>query len=342
MLEQEHGDTPSSTQAQRRCKQQHALTLRTQWWLTRGGLISFGSSSSGCGYRRPARTGPGLVQAGRGAGSGHTWPGACRVLLQGGAGAEGPWGEQPLRPCALFHQQSPGQLSAERDKLSERGAIVLAGGIVPSPFTPSGCSAGHPVLLALPGASWHAGGVPQSPTPPLVPCPTAGWDDGGGRPQAPEEKLPNANGWRPTGRLKAALITRRGCPQTIPSPAQREDDASLLLIAISVHACVHALSSKHSCGGKELLIQMHFCLFVVRLSLLCCCCLLAWHLHALDQATALLTSRGVLLWVLLAVGAQGLSRFTCLAQPHGLNPCQEKWKNLVQPGLEKTARTVCD
>lgn len=26
VLEQEHGDTPSSTQAQRRCKQQHALT----------------------------------------------------------------------------------------------------------------------------------------------------------------------------------------------------------------------------------------------------------------------------------------------------------------------------
>lgn len=189
-------------------------------------------------------------------------------------------------------------------------------------------------------ARW--GGTSEYPTSPLVPCPTAGWDDGGGRPQAPEEKLPNANGWRPTGRLKAALITRRGCPQTIPSPAQREGDVSLLLIAISVHACVHALSSKHSCGGKELFIQMHFCLFVVRLSLLCCCCLLAWHLHALDQAAALLTTRGVLLWVLLAVGAQGLSRFTCLAQPHGLNPCQEKWKNLVQPGLEKTARTVCD
>lgn len=44
---------------------------------------------------------------------------------------------------------------------------MLAGGIVPSPFTPSGCSAGHPVLLALPGASWHAGGVPQSTPHPL-------------------------------------------------------------------------------------------------------------------------------------------------------------------------------
>lgn len=38
---------------------------------------------------------------------------------------------------------------------------------------------------------------------------------------------------------------------------------SRLLIAISVHARVHALSSKRCCGGKELLIQMHFCLFVV-------------------------------------------------------------------------------
>lgn len=105
------------------------------------------------------------MQAGRGAGCGHTWPGACRVLLQGGAGAEGPRGEQPLRPCALFHQQSPGQLSAERDKLSERGAIVLAGGIVPSPFTRQGALQVTPFCWPCLGLPGTLGGTSEPHTP---------------------------------------------------------------------------------------------------------------------------------------------------------------------------------
>lgn len=124
-------------------------------------------------------------------------------------------------------------------------------------------------------------------------------------------------------------------------PTQREGEVSLCVITCSKRArgCARPEQQTLREGAPHLAAFLLLRSQTVSVLLLL---LPAWHLLTLDEPAALLMSCSVSLRVLLTVGVQGLSRLTCLAQPHGLNPCQEKWKNLVQPGLEKTARTVSD
>lgn len=160
-----------------------------------------------------------------------------------------------------------------------------------------------------------------------------------------KEKLPNAYELRPEGEAQTSTKNRDE-PDSKPlpfHPVQRQGEVSLCVTTCSKHARACA------CPGRQRLLLRegapHLAAFLPLHSETIFVLLLllpAWHLLALDQPAALLMSCSVSLRVLLTVGVQGLSRLTCLAQPHGLNPCQEKWKNLVQPGLEKTARTVSD
>ena len=108
-------------------------------------------------------------------------------------------------------------------------------------------------------------------------------------------------------------------------PTQREGQVTFCVITCSKRACARACPEQRTLllreGAPHLAAFLPLRSETVSVLLLL---LPAWHLLALDEPAALLMSCSVSLRVLLTVGVQGLSRLTCLAQPHGLNPCQEK------------------